>query len=154
MCFVLSIIVHQLPQMKTRVMFSGIVLSDIWQSGKSEETNGLSCVFMQDDSYWTHSKGSKQSACSSKGPCDLCLLNLNINKAKHRAAAVKQDSLALAQCSVIWVTCCGCTSEIVTHMVYSWDCYLYGLQLRLLLVWLTVRLLLVWLTAECVAKAG
>ena len=133
--------------MKTRVMFSGIVLSDIWQSGKSEETNGLSCVFMQDDSYWTHSKGSKQSACSSKGPCDLCLLNLNINKAKHRAAAVKQDSLALAQCSVIWVTCCGCTSEIVTHMVYSWDCYLYGLQLRLLLVW-QLRLLLVWLTTR------
>ena len=144
--------------MKTRVMFSGIVLSDIWQSGKSEETNGLSCVFMQDGIYWTHSKGSRQSACSSKGPCDLCLLNLNINKAKHRAAAVKQDSLALAQCSVIWVTCCGCTSEIVTHMVYSWDCYLYGLQrdcylyglqLRLLLVWLTARLLL-WFTAEIV----
>lgn len=65
-----------------------------------------------------HSKGSKQSACSSKGPCDLCLLNLNINKGKHRAAAVKQDSLALAQCSVIWVTCCGCTSEIV-FLLYS-----------------------------------
>lgn len=48
---VLSIIVHQLPQMKIRVMFSGIVLSDIWQSGKSEETNSLSCVFMQDGSY-------------------------------------------------------------------------------------------------------
>ena len=166
---VLSIKVHQLPQMKARVMFSEIVLSDIWQSGKSEETNGLSCVFMQDSSYRTHSKGSRRSACSSKGPCDLCLLNLNINKAKHRAAAVEQDSLALAQCSVIWVTCCGCTSEIVTGMAYSWDCYLYGLQLRLLLVWFTaetvtcmayswdcywyglqLRLLLVWLTAEIV----
>lgn len=34
--------------------------------------------------------------CFSKGPCDLCLSNLNINKAKHGAAAVGQDALASA----------------------------------------------------------
>lgn len=34
--------------------------------------------------------------CLSEGPCDLCPLNLNINKAKPRAAAVEQDNLALA----------------------------------------------------------
>ena len=31
-------------------------------------------------------------------------------------------------------------SEIVTCMAYSWDCYLYGLRLRILLVWFTAEI--------------
>ena len=41
------------------------------------------------------SNEDRQSVCLSKGLCDLCLLNLNINKAKHRAAATEQNDLAL-----------------------------------------------------------
>jgi hypothetical protein len=37
----------------------------------------------------------RQNVCLLKGLSDLCLLNLNINKTKHRAAAGEQGGLTL-----------------------------------------------------------